>query len=40
MSSIEVSPIAGALGAEEVTMTDQVLFMASYNLEANFKKFH
>ncbi len=27
---------AGALGAEQVTLTDQVLFMASYNLEANF----
>ena len=28
---------AGALGAKEVTLTDQVLFMAKYNLEANFR---
>lgn len=28
--------VAGALGAREVTLTDDVLFMASHNLDANF----
>lgn len=31
-----VSLTAGALGARQVTMTDQVLFMGNHNLEANF----
>lgn len=29
--------VAGALGAREVTLTDEVLFMMAYNVEANFK---